>query len=109
MATITKVKAVLFDVIGTTVKESGGDVISNCFMKAFLNEGIAIDHALMMSHRGKDKREMISMLLAAGNYPISLVPRIYDSFKYYVQDRVTDFSANDGALEIFTYLRGRNI
>ena len=38
-----KIQAVLFDIIGTTIKEKNPDTINHCFEKAFLNYGVEVN------------------------------------------------------------------
>ena len=54
-----KIEAVLFDIIGTTVKEKDPNTIMNCLEKAFLDHDVKFDTAFVRSNRGKDKIEMI--------------------------------------------------
>lgn len=102
-------KAVLFDFIGTTVKESGGDVIIDCFTKAFNDSIGEFDMAVLKINRGKDKRLMIGEVLKAGSHATSLVEPIYSSFRSNLESSLDRFSENEGTNEIFFHLKQKGI
>lgn len=103
------IKAVLFDLIGTTVSETDPEIINNCFEKAFSDNNIPVDTSLIKKNRGKDKRLIITNVLKFQQLSLSHVQDIYTSFKKNVLANINKFSENDGAKEIFLYLQDRNI
>ena len=103
------IKAVLFDLIGTTVSETDPEIINNCFEKAFSDNNIPVDTSLIKKDRGKDKRLIITNVLKFQQLSLSHVQDIYTSFKKNVLANINKFSENDGAKEIFLYLQDRNI
>lgn len=55
------IKAILFDFIGTTVKEAYNDVINQCFANAFSDHKIHVDSLFFTKNRGLDKRLLLRM------------------------------------------------
>lgn len=102
-------KAVLFDVIGTTVKERDPDTIMNCFEKAFRDNHIPFDHDLIKENRGKDKMEMIGMALNKHGLPLSLAADVFNAFSSNVAGSLSNFVADEAADTIFSELRGQGI
>jgi phosphonatase-like hydrolase len=101
-------QAVLFDVIGTTVKENG-DIILAAFEKAFTPFINQFDLQIVRMHRGKDKRVMITEILKQHGYPASLVEQVYQLFKENVEENLDSFSENEGVAEIFDYIKRQKI
>lgn len=101
--------AVLFDLIGTTVKEADPDVFTNSFEKAFAEHNVTISISDYRKHRGKDKKEIIQSVLISQQLSPSLTEGIYASFKKNILHDLNKFQANDGANDIFTFLKERNI
>ncbi len=102
-------KAVLFDVIGTIIKEKDPETINHCFLKAFTDNKVTADHALFKSNRGKDKLEVIHLVLGNTQHDINLAHSIYDSFAKNVENEIQNFSPAEDAEEIFNYLRQKSI
>lgn len=102
-------KGILFDFIGTTVIEKDPDVINSCFARAFREHGVHVSATVIKNGRGKDKKEMIAGVLKEFNRPHDLAVAIINSFRKHIGNRLDNFSANPGALEIFEYLRTSNI
>lgn len=102
-------KAVLFDVIGTTVKEKDPETINRCFLKAFTDNNVIADRELFKANRGKDKLEIIRLILGTTHQDISLADAIYNSFVMNVENEIENFFPADDAAEIFNYLRQRLI
>jgi len=103
------IKAILFDFIGTTVKEADPDVFTRCFMKAFADNAIPITPAAFAKERGKDKKTMIGNILADLQLPLSNLEAIYDSFKNNISENVGLFCENDGLAEILYWLHEKKI
>ena len=102
-------KAILFDFIGTTVAERDSGIINNCFAKAFKDHKITADIEFLKQHRGKDKKIIIAEVLKSQHLPISFGQRIYSSFQGHVENNLDNFHENEGAREIFSYLRDKSI
>ena len=55
------IKAVLFDFIGTTVKEADPDVINNCFESAFADNNIPVNIAALKKRGVRTKKSLSKM------------------------------------------------
>ena len=102
-------KAVLFDVIGTTVKEKDPETINRCFLKAFTDNKVIADRETLKVNRGKDKLAVIHLILDNTQQDTSLSNSIYNSFAKNVENEVENFYLATDAGEIFNYLRQRSI
>jgi phosphoglycolate phosphatase-like HAD superfamily hydrolase len=102
-------KAILFDFIGTLVVEKDSHVIHDCFQDAFKENGIALDPKIMRANRGKDKGEMIDILLANSANRESAKQRIYDSFALNIQKNVHRFAVNKGVSELILFLKTEDV
>ena len=102
-------QAVLFDLIGTTVKEEGGDVILSCFRKAFAEHVTHTDVEIMKINRGKEKRVMITEVLKHHQYDLSLVEPVYRSFKFQLENNLHQFSEYEDVPELFTFIKSKGI
>ncbi len=102
-------KAVLFDLIGTTIKEKDNETINNCLLKAFADNHVTADNILLKANRGKDKWEIIKLILHSTHQDTSLKKAIYNSFKKNVEDSIENFSPAEDADEIFNFLSKRSI
>jgi 2-aminoethylphosphonate-pyruvate transaminase len=108
-----KTAAELFDFIGTTVLEKR-EVINRSFEKAFGDNGVLFNHAVLNKYRGRDKHEIIEMILADDSTDItqkrpSLALEIVESFHANIVDSLSEFVLNDGVNEVLRYLRMRKI
>ena len=99
-----KFRAVLFDLIGTTVTEKPGTIIS-CFQDAFKKNNIETDIVFLNAHRGRGKKEIIESLLKTRGIPEETTIKIYDNFISNVESSINNFSATAGADEIFSYVK----
>jgi len=104
-----KCEAVLFDFIGTTVKEREPETIMRCFEKAFFDHNIPFIPELIRANRGKDKMEMIGLALDKNKLPRMLARDIYQSFVSNVEHSVDNFVADEGAEKTFSYLKKSGI
>lgn len=104
-----KIKAVLFDLIGTTVIEREPDTVMRCFEKAFQDNRTPFDRELLRANRGKDKLEMIEVVLKKAGTPIAEAPGIFKSFEENFSSTIGNFQINTGVDEIMMYLREREI
>jgi pyrophosphatase PpaX len=104
-----KIKAVLFDFIGTTVLEKG-DIINHAFANAFHQEGVQMDSEILNQNRGRDKHEIIDLVLGDRfSSKAVLSERIYRTFHANVENSLSGFLLNSGVLEVLEYLKARNI
>jgi phosphonatase-like hydrolase len=103
-----KIKAVMFDVIGTTVSEYP-DTIQQCFQEAFAAYGVGISDELIRQHRGKDKLEIINSILTQGGHAVNLANVIYDAFRSNVHQSIANFKEADDATTVFRELKSRGI
>lgn len=103
------VKAVLFDLIGTTVKEKDSLFINKSFAKAFNINGIHVIPEMVKPHRGKDKNDIITNILNELNEPLDISGKILDDYNKIVENSLDNFTENDGLCEILEYLKERKI
>jgi phosphoglycolate phosphatase-like HAD superfamily hydrolase len=104
-----KIKAVLFDFIGTTVLEKD-DVINNAFKNAFSQVGIPFDSEMLHRNRGRDKREIIDSILGElCEEKISISQKIFHAFHSNIENSLGDFSLNHGTSEALQYLNAKQI
>lgn len=103
------IKGVLFDFMGTTVIEKKPEIIHQCFLKAFVSYDVPVTDEMIRMNRGKDKKEMIASVLDHYTMPSELTPFILESFNNRLVDELENFQANEGAKEIFQFLKGKNI
>jgi phosphonatase-like hydrolase len=104
-----KIKAVLFDLIGTTVKENDPNLIMNCFGKAFTDHHIPFDADLIKANRGRDKMEIIELVLMKEGLSLANATHVYNSFKINFARNIDNFSPNSGTLDIINFLQERKI
>jgi phosphonatase-like hydrolase len=106
---IKMLEAVLFDVIGTTVIEKDPNTIMNCFEKAFRDNGVLFAQEFVRSHRGKDKSEMISLVIEKQGLQRSLIRKVFESFQVNVENSVENFVAHPAANDLFKFLKSSGI
>jgi len=102
---------ILFDLIGTTVKDSGnGDslIITN-FSRAFSQNGIAISFQDINHQRGKNKKEAIENILREHKANIALADKIYDDFMELLVSSLDGMDEMEGASTIFRILNEKGI
>jgi phosphonatase-like hydrolase len=106
-----KMEFVMFDLIGTTVKESpvGDPVVINSFKNAFSHAGVLINYEQLNKQRGKTKKDAIKDLLLTNNLSTDLADEIYQKFILLLTEALKDFSEMDGATDLFKYLKAKNI
>ncbi|OGU34328.1 MAG: hypothetical protein A2068_14160 [Ignavibacteria bacterium GWB2_35_6b] len=104
-----KYKAVLFDLNGTTVIEKDPMLVLNCFEYAFKDHGITVTKEIIKNNRGKDKHEMIKIILEKTNHSVILTNSILVSFKEHLENNLNNFSENAGLRELLQYLKEKNI
>jgi len=106
-----KIEFILFDTIGTCVQENSkcGSIIIDCFTQAFDNKQITLTFQEVNQIRGKSKIEAIEELILLKNQPLVLTQEIYSNFISLLKKQISDFSEQDGASELFYFLKGKNI
>ena len=103
------IKAVLFDMIGTTVIENDPGFMITCFEKAFLQNNIPHDINVLIANRGKNKLQMIQASLQQKNIDPGLAPKILDDLNTIVSNNLNNFSENEYVPAVFEFLRKRKI
>jgi len=99
-----KIKAVMFDVIGTTVKEKDPNTIINCLVKSFSENGVAADIEFLNRNRGRDKMELIREFVKEKDLSQDHSPLIFDSFKKNFLASIHNFMADRDAEDLFDHL-----
>jgi phosphonoacetaldehyde hydrolase len=103
------IRAILFDVIGTTVLENQPDVIFRCFRAAFLDSGVDVSSEDIRSIRGRDKKAAISKLLLEKNSGPQLANAILQSFKDNFASHLDLFYEHPELKDLIVFLRSKNI
>jgi phosphoglycolate phosphatase-like HAD superfamily hydrolase len=104
-----QIKAVLFDVIGTTVLENDPDLINSCFQAAFSGSAVAVTKVELQAVRGMDKLEAIKQILKTTASPPELALKILDDFKLKVAAEISNFREHPVLGEVMALLRSRDI
>ncbi|HJS54581.1 MAG TPA: HAD hydrolase-like protein [Chitinophagaceae bacterium] len=99
-----KIKAVLFDFIGTTAKEKNSFVVSSCLSGAFIDHGLFLTTEYFNSVRGMNKAYIINEVLERYNLPLSMATAIHASFKSRIKHNLENISAFEDSLYVFSYL-----
>jgi phosphonoacetaldehyde hydrolase len=103
------VRAVLFDLIGTTVREKDSSTIEKCLQLAFADHNIKLPPDLVKGHRGKSKRELISTLLLSLKAPLHLTSDVLARFKVHFESQLHNFDTNPDLEEIIQFLHVNDI
>lgn len=93
-------KAILFDMIGTTVRENDPMFITNCFIRAFAEDKIDVSASLIKMRRGQEKAAMIGDILKELDFPQTMGPSILQRFRRNVEQGIDNFSPAEGARDI---------
>lgn len=104
-----RIKAVLFDVIGTTIIETNSSLIADCLKHAFRQHQVEISDAEIESIRGKDKLEAIQLLLLKKNHDPSHVSSILDAFKTHFRKNLHQFSEAEDLIAAHAFLWSNRI
>ena len=107
----TKIDFILFDLIGTTIKDSNSGIsfIIKAFHQAFLTNGYDINYELLNQQRGKRKRDAIRNILHHLKLDETLTDKIYTDFIDSLNQSVHYFSEIEGASEVFNFAKQKNI
>lgn len=103
------IRAILFDLIGTTVLERDPALISSCFDAAFTEHGITVQQSRIQQIRGMDKKEAIDIILSEERHSSKLKTQIFDSFKKNVQANLENFVEHPALTRIVRELHNRKI
>lgn len=107
-----KFDLVIFDLIGTTVRDSvhgGESVVVDSFLKAFSDYGYNVGQEKIVSERGKSKKEAVAHILLSNNLPLHHNEKIYQQFIDSLKKSIKGFSEMEGASELFEWLKKRGI
>ncbi len=104
-----KIKAVLFDLVGTLIKEENPNFIIESFQQTFKENGLSVNIELIKSNRGRNKREIIDTILIESNQPLNLNGKIITSFNNIIEQNLDNFSLMDGVKEVFSFLKENKI
>jgi HAD superfamily hydrolase (TIGR01549 family) len=104
-----KFKAVLFDFIGTTVTEKTPNILLACLKKAFFENEINIDFSFLTQYRGRNKQDIIDLVINEQRLPENLRKKIYNDFNKNMEAASDNFVSDIDAEEIFKFLRHKNI
>ncbi|HEY0742936.1 MAG TPA: HAD family hydrolase [Chryseosolibacter sp.] len=104
-----RIRAILFDLIGTTVLEKDPTVINACFEAAFSQHGFVVQRSQIQEVRGLDKKEAIDRILADADPPAAVKAQILESFKRNVEGSLDNFVEHPAFPEIVHELHRRKI
>lgn len=106
-----KVDLIVFDLIGTTVRDSGEgeSLIVDSFINAFSSHDISLDRGAVIRVRGKDKREAIRNILHETGRPLHMEQDIFGEFMRILRFSLPRFSEMEGTSGVFEWLKARNI
>lgn len=103
------IRAILFDVIGTTVLEKDPETVVHCVEAAFQLHDIYPSRSLITANRGREKQEMINLILREMKADSSIGPAVYQSFHKQFYDRLDNFQARPEAMLLFETLKNKGI
>ncbi len=102
----------LFDMIGTTIRDSasGGDsIIIDCFQKAFSINGVQITYNSINQQRGKSKKASIDDILLQQGHSLNFSKKIYNDFINLLSSSLNNLTEIKGATGIFKLLKENGI
>ncbi|HEY0655646.1 MAG TPA: HAD family hydrolase [Chryseosolibacter sp.] len=106
---MTTIRAVLFDVIGTTVLEEDPDFVNRCFRYAFSANNVRVTEENILRVRGKDKLEAIHALLVEVGEPLILSNKIFAEFERSITSGIANFREHPQLKEVVGVLKRRSI
>ncbi len=98
---------VLFDLVGTTVEDSGSgsSAVIECFAEIFVPHGLTLTQEEINPHRGKNKIEAIRNLLIENNLSPEMTGAMNLEFNRLLKEKIKNFYPMEGAEEVFGLLR----
>jgi phosphonatase-like hydrolase len=108
---IRKFDFVLFDLIGTTVRDTdrGESLILDSFHKAIISNGFQVSIEEINQQRGKSKKEAIKILLEKFKLNNKLIDKIYNDFMGFLNSSINNFKEINGAGKLFEMLKGKGV
>src|SRR6267143_3481443 len=106
---MTEIKLVVFDIAGTTVKDTGQ--VADAFTAALAEHEIEITAEQLSNVRGSSKRHAVLNLIPDGPDRSERAELVYASFREHLalRYRIGGVEPVDGAAQIFDWLRGQSI
>jgi phosphonatase-like hydrolase len=106
---VNDLKLVIFDLAGTTVKDSGQ--VADAFTAALAEHDIEITCEQLSSVRGSSKRQAVLRLIPDGPDQTRLAGLVYASFREHLIQRygIEGVEPVDSAAAIFQWLRARGV
>lgn len=104
-----RIRAVLFDFIGTTVLEKDPNFITSCFVSAFANHNVTINVSELSHIRGMDKRQGITLILKSKGLAETIGEQILESFKDHIRQGISKFEQHPELDDVINHLRMRGI
>ncbi|MCC6548587.1 MAG: HAD-IA family hydrolase [Ignavibacteriaceae bacterium] len=97
----------LFDLVGTTVEDSGSgsSAVIECFAEIFVPHGLALTQEEINPHRGKNKIEAIRNLLIENDLSPEMTETMNLEFNRLLKEKIKNFSPMDGVEEVFGLLK----
>jgi phosphonatase-like hydrolase len=105
----TAVKLVVFDLAGTTIKDSGH--VATAFLTALAEQEIRVSDGQLAVVRGASKREAIARLIPGGPEHARRANEAYESFRQHLRKAFDAHGVHavDGAESVFHQLRADSI
>src|SRR5579862_4363179 len=105
---MSAIDLVVFDMAGTTVRDSGQ--VPQAFTSALAEHGVAISPDAIRALRGASKREAILNLLPSSADRVERAERVFQTFRTHLARRYADsVEPVPGTTETFAWLRERGI
>lgn len=106
-----KFDLIVFDLIGTTVKDAGDgeSMIVDSFIMTFSGYGISLSREQVARVRGKDKREAIRNILEENGRPLHMEQAIFEEFMRILKRSLPRFTEMEGTSGVFELLIARKI
>lgn len=106
---MSDIKAILFDVIGTTVQEKIPDVVNSCFDRAFRSFDLDVEDRTFKTNRGFEKRMAIKNILNSRGVKHVPAESVYRAFKTILLSNLHQFHEHPSLNEVIETLRKRQI
>lgn len=102
-------RLVVFDMAGTTIRDSGQ--VADSFVSALAENGLEISDEELAAVRGASKREAVLSLIPEGPDRADRAGRVYATFRKDLEEsfRHNGVQRVEGAEEVFRWLRSRRI